>query len=469
MGRVEAANWLNINDFRLKTRIVRRARRLRHGVRAFGRRRRPDEESVGPVREVEPGLKPPTRRQSNVSIQRQSATDRPLPRPPFSTMVTATSSDRFFRDMVGSMRNGVIAITRDGHIAVMNDVACHALHVPVRPSNIGGYYADVLHGAPEVIRILATAFDSEHLPNRAELRLKSTGRVIGYTLSLIRGDDGQISGAGLFFKDLTRVEQLEERERLRDRLAALGEMAAAIAHEVKNPLAGIEVMAGLLRRRLTDHPEAQATLADIINEAKMANAIVIEVLDFVRPIRLQVEPVPIARTLHDAVHGAEALVPRRDTALRIDVPDSLPSIEGDAGQLRQLFTNLVSNAFEALDGRGTVTITAQYIPGDDSPGSDGLNAMPTVVVDVADDGPGIADDLQDRIFNPFFTTKPRGSGLGLAIVRKIVDAHDGRISVVSPASGGARFRVVLPLHGLPDRTEVPVPQDGGAPGGPRKR
>jgi signal transduction histidine kinase len=384
-------------------------------------------------------------------------------------MVIATSSDRFFRDMVGSMRNGVIAMTRDGHIAVMNDVACHALHVPVRATNIGGHYADVLHGAPEVVRILNAAFESEHLPNRAELRLKSTGKVIGYTLSLIRGDDGDISGATLFFKDLTRVEQLEERERLRDRLAALGEMAAAIAHEVKNPLAGIEVMAGLLRRRLSDQPEAQATLSDIINEAKMANAIVIEVLDFVRPIRLQVEAVPIARTLHDAVHGAEAMVPRRGTGLRIDVPDSLPVIEGDGGQIRQLFTNLVSNAFEALNGRGTVSITAQYVPGDDGPGSDGLNAMPTVVVDVADDGPGIADDLQDRIFNPFFTTKPRGSGLGLAIVRKIVDAHDGRISVIAPPSGGARFRVVLPLHGLPDRTEVPVPQDGGAPGGPRKR
>jgi signal transduction histidine kinase len=384
-------------------------------------------------------------------------------------MVTATSSDRFFRDMVGSMRNGVIAITRDGHIAVMNDVACHALHVPVRATNIGGHYADVLHGAPEVVRILNAAFEAEHLPNRAELRLKSTGRVIGYTLSLIRGEDGETSGATLFFKDLTRVEQLEERERLRDRLAALGEMAAAIAHEVKNPLAGIEVMAGLLRRRLSGQPEAQATLTDIINEAKMANAIVIEVLDFVRPIRLQVEPVPIARTLHDAVHGAEALVPRRGTQLRIDVPDSLPSIEGDSGQLRQLFTNLVSNAFEALDGRGTVTLTAQYVPGDDSPGSDGLGAIPTVVVDVADDGVGIRDDLQDRIFNPFFTTKPRGSGLGLAIVRKIVDAHDGRISVASPPSGGARFRVVLPVHALNDRTDVPVPQDGGAPGGPRKR
>jgi signal transduction histidine kinase len=90
------------------------------------------------------------------------------------------------------------------------------------------------------VRILNAAFESEHLPNRAELRLKSTGKVIGYTLSLIRGDDGEISGATLFFKDLTRVEQLEERELLRDRLAALGDMAAAIAHDGR-----IDVSAGV--------------------------------------------------------------------------------------------------------------------------------------------------------------------------------------------------------------------------------
>ena len=106
----------------------------------------------------------------------------------------------------------------------------------------------------------------------------------------------------MFFKDLTRVEQLEERERLRDRLAAVGEMAAVIAHEVKNPLAGIEVMAGLLRRKIPDAPDAQAVLTDIINEAKMANAIVQEVLEFVRPIRLQVEHTAVA----DAVQGSHA-------------------------------------------------------------------------------------------------------------------------------------------------------------------
>ena len=96
------------------------------------------------------------------------------------------------------------------------------------------------------------------LPNRAELRLKSTDTVIGYTLSLVRDDDGDTVGAALFFKDLTHVEQIEERERLRDRLAAVGEMAAVMAHEIKNPLAGIEVLAGLLRRKVPDNPEAQA-------------------------------------------------------------------------------------------------------------------------------------------------------------------------------------------------------------------
>ena len=100
-----------------------------------------------------------------------------------------------------------------------------------------------------MVRVLHSAFELSHLPNRAELRLKTTGKVIGYTLSHVRDERGRSTGVALFFKDLTKVEQLEERERLRDRLVALGEMAAAIAHEVKNPLAGIEVMAGVLKRQ----------------------------------------------------------------------------------------------------------------------------------------------------------------------------------------------------------------------------
>ena len=170
----------------------------------------------------------------------------------------------------------------------INDEAYRIFGLTKGPTDIGKPLADVVR-VPEVVRTLTTAFDLHLLPNRAELRLRTSGKVIGYTVGLVRDDDDVVIGAAMLFKDLTRVEQLEERERLRDRLAAVGEMAAAIAHEVKNPLAGIEVMAGLLRRKTVDSPEAQAVLTDIINEAKMANGIVQEVLEFVRPIRLQVE------------------------------------------------------------------------------------------------------------------------------------------------------------------------------------
>ena len=121
-------------------------------------------------------------------------------------------------------------------------------------------------------------------------------------------------------------------------------------------------------------------------------------------------------------------------------------IDGDQHQLSQVFTNLLANAFEALDGRGHITISAVLESIEDDPALSGLAPpTPTVVVDVADDGPGFPTDLADKIFNPFFTTKPQGSGLGLAIVRKIVDAHDGRIDVSSIPGAGTRFRVRLPV------------------------
>ena len=158
--------------------------------------------------------------------------------------------------------------------------------------------------------MLGGAFELQSLPNRAELRLKSTDTVIGYTLSLVRDDDGEAVGAALFFKDLTHVEQIEERERLRDRLAAVGEMAAVMAHEIKNPLAGIEVLAGLLRRKVPDNADAQALVNDIISEAKMANAIVQEVLAFVRPVRLQVDRTSLAEAVGSAVSLADGKATR---------------------------------------------------------------------------------------------------------------------------------------------------------------
>ncbi len=357
-------------------------------------------------------------------------------------------TDVFFRHMVANMRNGVLAIARDGTVVLANDEACRLFGLPATASLVGRAFADVLHQHPEIVRVLGGAFDMAALPNRAELRLKSTDTVIGYTLSLVRDEAGATAGAALFFKDLTHVEQIEERERLRDRLAAVGEMAAVMAHEIKNPLAAIEVVAGLLRRKAPQNDDVQALVKDIISEAKMANAIVQEVLAFVRPVRLQVDRTSLA----DAVASAVVLADGKATRGRIQVetvlPDGLPPLGADQYQLTQVFANLLINAYEALDGRGRIVISAKLArtAADGALLPDGHQAVDTVVVDVDDDGPGMPAGVAEKIFNPFFTTKAQGSGLGLAIVRKIVDAHEGRIDMSTADGRGTRFRVTLPVE-----------------------
>jgi PAS domain S-box-containing protein len=350
---------------------------------------------------------------------------------------------RFFRHLVFNLRTGVLAITRQGHVAAINDIAYRVLGLSPRSADVGRPFIEVLHDCPEVSRILQQAFEVDELPNRAEMRLRKNGRAVGYTLSRIHDDQGRLVGATLFIKDLTRVEQMEERGRLRDRLAALGEMAAAIAHEVKNPLASIEVMAGVLKRQLAEQPEALETLDDIIKEAKMANAIVVEVLEFVRPIQLQVERVDLDEVLKDSITLAEGQKRRGAVTIRTELDAAVPDLPADPHQLRQLFSNLLANAFEALGGEGHVDIRSTLVPDEEPTGSE--EPAPQVRVEVRDNGPGISPEDLERIFSPFFTTKPQGTGLGLAIVRKVVDAHDGRIDAVSAPGRGASFRVTLPL------------------------
>ena len=353
----------------------------------------------------------------------------------------------FYKHMVAGMRNGVLAITREGTLSLINDIACEVLGLRDGQRQLGRPIAEAFEHHPEILFVLADVFERDHLQNRAEMRLKPSGKVIGYTLSHITDDRGQLVGASMFFKDLTRVEQLNERERLRDRLVAIGELAAVFAHEVKNPLAGIEVMAGHLRRKVGDAPELQSMLTDIIGEAKMANAIVQEVLDFVRPIRLQVEPTQLCDAVQAAVQHADAKGRRGNIEVETRVPPTLPHIRADKHQLTQVLTNLIVNAYEALDGEGRVRVTAS-----ETRLQDGGGGRDAILVEVADDGPGIPADVREKVFDIFFTTKPQGSGLGLAIVKRIVDAHDGRLDLQT-SSEGTRVRVTLPLAGIEDGRE----------------
>jgi signal transduction histidine kinase len=156
----------------------------------------------------------------------------------------------------------------------------------------------------------------------------------------------------------------------------------------------------------------------------------------------------MAQVLHDAVTLAERKVNRGGVNVTMNIQEQLPLIQADHYQLCQLFSNLLINGLEALGGNGTIAITAGQGVEYEEPGAapGGRDPAATFVVDVVDDGPGMSPEVSERMFNPFFTTKPQGSGLGLAIVRKIVDAHNGHIDVTSSPGQGARFRVTLPLN-----------------------
>src|SRR5262249_13210873 len=144
-----------------------------------------------------------------------SESRRPDARPAGST-TTSAPDDRFFRQIVKSMRNGVLAFHRDGRLALMNDEAYRIFGLVRDDRDVGRPFTEVLRDVPDAMRVLSAAFELSHLPNRAELRLKDLDRVIGYTLSQVRNENGDAIGAVMFFKDLTQVEQMEERERLRD-------------------------------------------------------------------------------------------------------------------------------------------------------------------------------------------------------------------------------------------------------------
>ena len=312
---------------------------------------------------------------------------------------------------------------------------------------------------PQLARILRESFSMSRLPNRAEIDLKSrseNGKTIGFTLSLVPGDDGAPFGAALFFKDLTYVEHKEEQERLRDRLAALGQMAANLAHEIRNPLAAIEVSCSLLRRRASTDESSKELLEKIVAEVKRLNRTITSSLEFVRPVSLVMTAASIDGVLDEALTVALGRCGRTSGSVERRTARRLPEFLMDRGQLRQVFENLFINAFEAMgpSGRLVIEVGREAAPAAPSTPYRPLGAPDPAeafdaycVVRVIDTGTGVAEEHLDKLFYPFFTTKTQGSGVGLSMAKKIVDSHRGVIDVQSKVGVGTAFTVRLPMIG----------------------
>ena len=363
----------------------------------------------------------------------------------------------FYRRMIEGMRCGILIVDRAGGIVMVNDHARSILELAEFPP-VGAPVDQALSQHPQLAHILRDSFGMARLPNRAEIDLKSrseNGKTIGFTLSLVRDTAGEPTGAALFFKDLTHVEHKEEQERLKDRLAALGQMAANLAHEIRNPLAAIEVSCSLLKRRAPAADAGSRDLLDkIIAEVKRLNRTITSSLEFVRPISLTLGPASIENVLDDAL--TVAVGRRGKPGIRIErrACPRLSSFRMDRGQLRQVFENLFINAFEAMGETGTLTIEVTSAAAPAAPSTpyrpvgslEPAESFDTYcVVRVQDSGAGIAEDHLDKLFYPFFTTKKQGSGVGLSMAKKIVDSHRGLIDVVSRVGEGTVFTVRLPV------------------------
>jgi signal transduction histidine kinase len=227
------------------------------------------------------------------------------------------------------------------------------------------------------------------------------------------------------------AETMEEMRRgilIRD--ARLRQMLAGVAHEIRNPLGGIELYAGLIADDLPDADPRKAHIRKVIGEVRNLNRIISEFLDFARPGH----PHPASTPVSDLVEGAAfPLRPEMEdagVAYRQDVPEDLQA-RVDPEPVKRALLNLMKNALQAMPGGGNLTVRARV------EGS-------RVQIEVQDDGPGIPPEARERIFEPFYTTKPQGSGLGLAIARKIAEENGGRLEVESETGMGTTFRVTLP-------------------------
>ena len=238
-----------------------------------------------------------------------------------------------------------------------------------------------------------------------------------------------------------QLRRAEADARRAERLAALGQLSAGLAHEIRNPLGVIKGSAEMLAQKVAGSQPLVAELAGYISsEVNRLNALVIRFLDFARPSKLELQPENIAEIVDRALESAAASFPNTKVKIERQYAPGLPEIEADRQLCEQVFVNLITNAFQAMEGNiGPLDETLRLaIAPEISNGEEGVR------VTVEDSGPGVPPELREQIFNPFFTSKKDGVGLGLSIVAKIVDDHRGTIRLDADARRGARFRVFFP-------------------------
>jgi two-component system sensor histidine kinase PilS (NtrC family) len=349
-------------------------------------------------------------------------------------------------DILDSISSGLALVDSEGSVVYLNRAGEHILGVPeIAPERRD--YRIVFADVPAFCERIAVALDAGRPEARVEFFVKRKGggsTPVGLSTSILRGVEGTDRGVIAIFQDLTEARRLEERLRHDDRLSALGEFAAGVAHEIRNPLYAIKGSVDLLKETAEPSGEEAKLMQLVSREADRLNVLLQDVLQFGRMESGERETVrldSLVKEVEELARQHPSMGPAK--VLAVEAPAAVEATV-NAEQIRRALLNLTINALEAVDEGGKVRLS--LVPSGEFTErglAGGADYGVAFVVD--DDGPGIPADRKDEVFQPFRTTKKGGTGLGLAIVDKTVQAHGGRIAVVSEPGRGSRFIMYLPV------------------------
>ncbi|WP_321370680.1 ATP-binding protein [uncultured Desulfuromusa sp.] len=339
--------------------------------------------------------------------------------------------DKMNKTILSHITSGLMLINPDGRIRSFNRAATVITGLSLQDvydQEVGQMFPGLPIGSMDV---------SIPLRRSEGYFIRSSGErlILGYATTPAKGNQGEPLGVLVTFQDLTDFKKIEEELKRTDRLAAVGRLAAGMAHEIRNPLASISGSVQLLMEAEHAQEEDLKLMKIVVKEADRLNGLLTDFLGFARPQKLQKQPVNVAAVLNQLTEMLATDLRFKEIDIVQNYPDEC-TIVLDQGQVLQALWDLAVNSVEAMQGHGQLvfgTIT---------------NPLPAIFVE--DSGPGIADEIKERIFEPFFSTKEKGTGLGLASVYSVLDAHGGSVIVDKGTIGGARFTLQFAVGTIED-------------------
>lgn len=349
----------------------------------------------------------------------------------------------FNEDIIQNMTNGLIAVDSQKIITAFNPAAAtmlgfekdHVIHQPLL--TITGPTEDFFRILDETAQTGKASARQEILIQRVDgIQLPVAVRVapLGWSSAT-----EQFSGVVAVLEDLREIKAFEAERRRLDRLVALGEMSAVVAHEIRNPVAGIAAGIDYLTRNILPESSEFEGVKMIRGEIQRVNRILEDILFIARPTKLRLSQEDLAQLLENVLQRCHKQIEQNRIKVVSCYAENLPELQVDRQRLEQVFTNLIINATQAMSKGGQLSLQAELISDPDQP------AAPAVKVTIADTGQGIPSETRNHIFEPFFTTKTKGTGLGLTVARRILEEHRGSINIDETVSQGTCFIIKLPL------------------------